>query len=123
MTLKRWQRALLLISYAAIIAALTLIPASASPIPVTIWDKAQHFGAYFVLMALAYPLTNSMLWRIAGAFMAITYSGLLEIAQHYTPSRIASTQDFAANSLGVLSAFFIMATISLILRWRRRRSH
>lgn len=121
MTLKRWQRVCLLLIYAALIAALSLIPASSSPIPLTIWDKFQHFGAYFLLMALAYPLTNSMRWRLLGAVLVIAYSGLLEVAQRLAPGRVASPQDLIANSLGVVCAFAIMASVSLWLRHRSNR--
>lgn len=120
MTLRRWQQAALLLIYATTITVLSMLPSSSLP-SVTLWDKAQHFIAYFLFMVFAYPLASRALTRFFGAVIVLAYSGLIEYAQRLSPNRVPSVEDFIANALGVLSAFVLMSCVSLLLAARRRR--
>ena len=69
---------------------------------VLVWDKAQHFIAYFGLSAMA-TMVLGRGPRLAGAiFGIILFSGVLEILQGLT-GRDPELLDFAANSIGALA--------------------
>lgn len=118
MTIKRWQKALLLLIYAAVIAGLSLTPANEMP-RIGLWDKAQHFAAYFVFMALACPTTDTPLQRLLMAAAIIGYSALMEFGQALSPGRSPSPHDMLANGLGVLTALLIFE--GAVTRWYRSR--
>ena len=95
----------------AIIAALSLLPGDSSP-DFGIWDKFQHFGAYFVLMTLAGSAGwQRPLWQVAAALIA--FSAGMEIAQSLSPGRDSSWLDLLSNLLGVICACVALP------RWRR----
>ncbi|MGB1908176.1 MAG: VanZ family protein [Spongiibacter sp.] len=120
MILRRWQQAALLATYATAITVLSVLPSSSLP-SVTLWDKAQHFIAYFLFMVFAYPLANTALTRFLGAVTVLAYSGFIEYLQRLTPNRVPSIEDFIANALGVICAFILMSCVSLFLAARRER--
>lgn len=122
MRLKRWQQLSLLIIYALIITALSLTPAQDMPdLSTRLWDKAQHFIAYAVFMAFAYPVVSSLTGRISLALLIVLYSAAMEYGQSWMPGRAPSGGDLVANTLGVVSAFALMSLINSHLRRRRAR--
>ena len=76
-----------------------------------LWDKAEHFIAYFVLAGLAtmgLGLCRRLLWAMIGI---LSLGGMLEILQRFT-GRDPDVKDMLANILGVaiglcLTAVFI----------------
>ncbi len=119
MHLNRWQQILLLSLYTAAITVLSLTPAQDMP-AINLWDKLQHFGAYFVFMVFAYPVSNSSRGRMACALLIIAYSALMEYGQSLMPGRAPSAADLLANSLGVASGFISMTAINALLNRRKR---
>jgi VanZ family protein len=78
-----------------------------------LWDKAEHFIAYFGLAAmatLALGLSRKLAWAIAGILLL---GIVLEILQHFT-GRDPDIKDVIANVLGTmggLSAAAVFATL------------
>jgi VanZ family protein len=101
----KFHHALILL-YATIIAALSLLPAEEA-INLDIWDKAQHFVAYAVFMLLALPIGNTHKARPKYALGIIGFSVFIELAQQFSPGRDTSAEDAIANSLGVMSGYLI----------------
>jgi VanZ family protein len=67
-----------------------------------LWDKAEHFIAYFgltLLASLAWGLRRSLAWVFAGM---VALGGALEIIQSFV-GRDAEWGDFFANDLGALT--------------------
>jgi VanZ family protein len=67
-----------------------------------LWDKAEHFIAYFgltLLASLAWGLRLSLVWVLAGM---VALGGALEILQSFV-GRDAEWGDFLANDLGALA--------------------
>jgi len=86
---------------------------------INIWDKAEHFGAYFVLALLASMAAGSrraVLWAGLGL---VVMGGLLEILQGLI-GRDCDIHDEYANTLGVISGVILgRAIIALLVRMRR----
>ena len=64
-------------------------------------DKLMHSGGYFVAafsISFAYPAVK-FVWR---SLFLISYSLLIEIAQHFDPPRSFDLLDLLANSTGVI---------------------
>jgi VanZ family protein len=67
-----------------------------------LWDKAEHFIAYFgltLLASLAWGLRRSLVWVLAGM---VALGGALEILQSFV-GRDGEWGDFLANNLGALA--------------------
>jgi VanZ family protein len=67
-----------------------------------LWDKAEHFIAYFGLAlfaSLAWGLKRSLFWVLAAI---VALGGALEIIQFFV-GRDAEWGDFLANSLGAVA--------------------
>jgi VanZ family protein len=82
-----------------------------------LWDKAEHFIAYFgltLLASLAWGLRLSMVWVLAGM---VALGGALEIIQSFV-GRDAEWGDFFANNLGALTGL-IVAVVYLAIPRRR----
>jgi VanZ family protein len=78
-------------------------PPSNGP-PILPWDKAEHFIAFFGLMALGLPaFPRARLWALAGALIAA--GAAVEYIQK-TPliHRDADVWDWVADTLGILAA-------------------
>lgn len=79
------------------------------------FDKIAHFGLYFVLTAVIcyelyrqrYQFNEKILW-MWGLCYPILYGGLMELLQeYYFPPRTGDWEDWIADIVGVLIAFFI----------------
>ena len=82
-----------------------------------LWDKAEHFIAYFgltLLASLAWGLRRSLVWVFA-AMMAL--GGALEIIQSFV-GRDAEWGDFFANDLGAAGRAGVAVVYLLIPRRR-----
>jgi len=67
-----------------------------------LWDKAEHFIAYFGLTLLA-SLAWGLRWSLVWVFVAmVALGGVLEILQSFV-GRDAEWGDFLANDLGALA--------------------
>ncbi|HVW73621.1 MAG TPA: VanZ family protein [Rhizomicrobium sp.] len=82
-----------------------------------LWDKAEHFIAYFGLTlfaSLAWGVRRSLAWVFAGV---VALGGTLEIIQSFV-GRDAEWGDFLANDLGALAGLG-MALLYLLVPRRR----
>jgi VanZ family protein len=82
-----------------------------------LWDKAEHFIAYFgltLLASLAWGLRRSLVWVFAGM---VALGGALEIIQSFV-GRDAEWGDFFANDLGALAGLCVAILYLLIPRRR-----
>lgn len=73
-----------------------------------IWDKAEHFTAYFglaVMATLVVGLRRALAWAILGV---IALGGALEILQGLL-GRDAQLGDFIANTIGALAGLAMAA--------------
>lgn len=71
-----------------------------------LWDKAEHFIAYFgltLLASLAWGLKRSLVWVFAAM---VALGGALEIIQSFV-GRDAEWGDFFANDLGALAGLAV----------------
>ncbi len=84
------------------ITVLALMPAPEVPIT-TLWDKLDHWFAFFTLALLAeHAFPRQPFWRrIAPWVMA--YGVGLEIVQWFTPDRDGNLMDLLANGIGIVS--------------------
>jgi VanZ family protein len=91
------------------------------------WDKAAHFGMFFVLSAVSlfcyYRLHNGkpkmMCWIFWGFIVPVIYGGVIELLQkHVFTSRGAEWGDFTANILGSL-----VGSIVVIVYLRKYRKN
>lgn len=77
------------------------------------WDKAQHFGAFFGLaMLLCWVIpTRRSPWRkfLTVAAIAMLYAAFDELTQGFVRGRSTDIRDFAADTLGTWSAIGIYA--------------
>lgn len=85
-----------------------------------LWDKAEHFTAYFgiaLLATLAWRLRRSLVW----VYLAIVaLGGALEILQLFT-GRDAEWLDEVANGLGALAGMGLACAYLALARGRRQR--
>lgn len=80
-----------------------------------LWDKAEHFIAYFgltLMASLAWGLRRSLVWVFAAM---VTLGGALEILQSFV-GRDAEWGDFFANDLGALAGLGVAAVYLAIPR-------
>lgn len=113
-------RPLRLTVYAAAVGVLlwlTLAPTDELP-KVSLWDKAEHALAWFVLTALGLVLSPRRPRAIVG--FALFLGVLVEVLQAILPvGRDSDWHDAAADSVGVFAALGLYA---LGLRLARRRT-
>ena len=82
-----------------------------------LWDKAEHFIAYFgltLLASLAWGLRRSLIWVFLGL---VALGGAMEIIQSFV-GRDAEWDDFFANSLGALAGLGVAVFYLMIPRRR-----
>jgi len=80
-----------------------------------LWDKAEHFIAYFgltLLASLAWGLKRSLVWVFAAM---VALGGGLEIIQSFV-GRDAEWGDFFANDLGALAGLAVAAAYLAVPR-------
>jgi VanZ family protein len=84
---------------------------------VLLWDKAEHFIAYFgltLLASLGWGLRRSLVWVFAAM---VALGGALEIIQSFV-GRDAEWDDFFANDLGAVAGLAVAVVYLLIPRRR-----
>ncbi|CAN5479932.1 hypothetical protein BH09PSE5_BH09PSE5_04090 [soil metagenome] len=109
-----WRIALVALLVA--ITWLALVPAPPEQLS-TGWDKANHALAFAALAftgRLAFPGS----WRraIAAAFAAMTFGGLIEIAQLFLPGHSSEWADMLADLIGVVIGLLAAAAVRSIAR-------
>lgn len=113
-------RPLRLSLYAAAVGVLlwlTLAPTDELP-RVSLWDKAEHAIAWFVLTALGLTLSPRRPRAIVG--FALVLGVLVEVLQAMLPlGRDSDWHDAAADTVG---AFAALGLYALALRFARRRT-
>ena len=84
-------------------------------------DVIGHFACYFILGFCALYRRNSLASAALTALAIITYGGLIELVQSHL-GRSTSFADFAANTLGTLSAWAVLVAVrKLALRGELKR--
>ena len=79
-----------------------------------VWDKMEHFTAYFGLASMATLMMGLKPW-LAWAFLGIIlFGGALEILQGYT-GRDPDILDFTANSIGAFAGLGVGALFLWLL--------
>ncbi|CAN7170667.1 hypothetical protein LJR219_000257 [Phenylobacterium sp. LjRoot219] len=110
----RWPAALRFALYGVAVAVLlylTLAPGEALP-PTTLWDKAQHGLAWFVLAAIGLAFWPGRPGRV-GAF-TLFVGGLIEVLQSILPfGRDGDVRDLLGDSVGIAAALLVW----LAIRW------
>jgi VanZ family protein len=81
------------------------------------WDKAQHFGAFFglaLLLCWVIPTRHSA-WQkfLTVAVIAMLYGAFDELTQGFVRGRSTDIRDFIADSLGIWTAISVYA----LCRW------
>lgn len=109
----RLARTGLAVAFWLAMAAVTIVclaPARYEQLPVTIWDKAEHFVAFGGLAGLAL-----LAWpRRHGGLMIgllVLYGGLIEVVQGMV-GRDADWHDLLADTLGMLAAWGALALLA-----------
>ncbi len=87
-------------------------------------DKMLHLSAFFGLATLLCWVvpTREHIWRkfIIVTAVTLTYAAFDEITQSFVRGRTTDIKDFAADTLGVLSAITLYAVVRrLIPRWSK----
>ncbi len=80
------------------------------PVAALIWDKAEHFTAYFGLAAMATMVLRRGRRLVWALFGVIALGAVLEVLQTFT-GRDAEGLDVLANTIGVLSGFGVAALL------------
>jgi len=74
---------------------------------VSVSGTLNHFIAFFTLFIL-YERSYPKLTCKHRIFMLIIYAFFIEIVQYFLPTRAAEFYDIIIDSLGVLSAYFLL---------------
>lgn len=86
---------------------------------ISIWDKALHFSAYFILASLASMALKSRRAMLLAALGLVAMGGILEIVQGFI-GRDCDIHDEYANTLGVVAGVILgRAVMALLVRVRR----
>jgi VanZ family protein len=110
----------------AALAVITHLATTPQQYPVVqhIWDKANHFLAFYVLALLidfSFPKTNL---GISKVITLLTYGILIEVIQSFIPNRSASLLDLVADGIGIAIYRFSLPAVRhlpfLSRRWRVR---
>ncbi len=91
----------------AVITWLALTPHSPRLLAEDVNDKLQHVTAFGWLMFIAHCSLPSLRLRIAGLAL-LGYGVLIEIAQHFIPTRSASLSDIVADLAGITIAAVLL---------------
>lgn len=66
----------------------------------SMWDKSNHFMAFFVLYVLLSLAYKELSIKMKIAFL-LAYAFLIEIVQYFIPGRYFSLLDVVADSIGI----------------------
>jgi VanZ family protein len=89
----------------AVLLYLCLAPGKDLP-EVTLWDKAEHASAWFVLTAIGLAFWPRRPGRVAG--FALAFGALVEVLQAVMPlGRDGDWRDWVADAIGVMAALVI----------------
>jgi len=98
----------------AIIAITFLATSPAPPVSFSLWDKLNHFIAFFTLALLAdysFPKTG---WRKPEFLYLFIYGVSLEIMQWFTKYRFLDYADVIANGIGLVSYIAIRPVLAYV---------
>jgi VanZ family protein len=98
----------------AILAITFLATSPAPPVSFSVWDKLNHFIAFFTLALLAdysFPKTG---WRKPVFLYLFFYGVSLEIMQWFTKCRFLDYADVIANGIGVVSYIAIRPVLTYV---------
>ena len=108
--MRKKHSAILFVSYAVLVAFLSLQPGNGSSIGP--YDKVSHFLTYGMFAVLAHRINLSGRHFVYLCIGIVVYSGLLEVAQSLVPGREMSALDLLANTLGVALAMLLRTKYS-----------
>ncbi len=94
------------ISFVLLLVVIEFLATTTHSIPVvhSIWDKAKHFSAFFVLyFVLSMAFVQLRVWyRMA---LLLFFGIQIEIVQSFISGREASLLDVVADSLGIVAGY------------------
>lgn len=98
------------------ITALALMPAPEVPVT-TLWDKLDHWLAFFTLALLAeHAFPGQPFWRRIAPWV-LAYGVGLEIVQWFTPDRHGHVMDVLADGIGIASYGFLRQLVITLARF------
>jgi len=77
----------------------------------SMWDKANHFIAFFVLYFL-FSLAYNHLSSFVRLILLLAFGIQIEIVQSFIKGREASFLDIVADSVGIVVGFFVLRFIA-----------
>lgn len=80
----------------------------------SLWDKANHFIAFFVLYTLLY-FSHFALKRVTTVALLLLFGIQIEIVQYFIPLREFSLLDVFADSVGIAIGFVLSAGLAKFL--------
>ena len=96
-----------------VIMALSLMPNAYDPI-LSVWDKAKHFAAFFLLTALFHEAWPNRPTFLKKCLLLVLYGLLVESLQTMTPDRHFSLLDLLANATGIAAFACVMRMETVI---------
>jgi VanZ family protein len=102
MTTVHWRGVFFLTAFSVLLIALA--PTSIN-LPSSGWDKSNHFLAFSVLAYLGCKSFSHNVLTLTSCL--IVYGGMIEVLQTFTPTRVGEWQDLVADTLGVLTGWFL----------------
>ena len=93
--------------------ALSLMPNAYDPI-LSVWDKAKHFTAFFLLTALFHEAWPNRPGLLEKCLLLVLYGLLVECLQTLTPDRHFSLLDLLANATGIATCACVMHLKAII---------
>ena len=93
-----WRAAFALCAVSVLV--LSLLPPS-QELPTTGWDKSNHMLGFAVLAVLGHFAWPGRRWPMLLGLL--TYGGLIEVLQSFTPDRFAEVGDLVADGVGLLA--------------------
>jgi VanZ family protein len=81
----------------------------------SMWDKANHFTAFFVLyILLSFAYQRLRVWHKVGLLVA--YGIFIEVLQSFLPPRSASMLDIFADSVGIFMGISVLWIVKLLFK-------
>jgi VanZ family protein len=97
------------------ITVLALMPAPEVPVT-TLWDKLDHWIAFFTLALLAeHAFPRQPFWRRIAPWV-LAYGMGIEIAQWFTPDRDGNVMDVLADGVGIVSYGAVRQLVAALVR-------
>ena len=107
MKIIQWRKLIICfyVLYVLMITYLSLTPIE-HKVSESIWDKASHFIAYFILFIIAKKVHTKSNY-LTCAIICCIYSFIIECIQYFIPNRYFEGIDMLANAFGIFLGVII----------------